>query len=138
ECIDLAVRYRLTPGISDTEQLEAYNELANKQNARLPIWLLTNVGFNRSGYREQDAFSGFVKRASACPKLYIDAVYAHMTNAHAEADISLRQIEAFFERVSIAERILNRKVATSLFASHSILRWSKTYPTDWVRPGIII
>src|SRR5690606_26800297 len=78
ECIDLAVRYRLTPGISDTEQLEAYNELANKQNARLPIWLLTNVGFNRSGYREQDAFSGFVKRASACPKLYIDAVYAHM------------------------------------------------------------
>ena len=137
DCLDLSLQYNITPGISDIEQLLAYDKLVKTKHP-VPIWLLTNIGFNRSGYREDQMFELLVKRAALCKKLHVEAMYAHMTNAHADADISLEQINTFFSRVKTANSVLQRKVATSLFASHAILRWGQKYPTNWVRPGLII
>ncbi|WP_340064782.1 alanine racemase [Ascidiimonas aurantiaca] len=137
DCLDLSLQYHLTPGICDTEQLLAYDQMA-KTEGPIPVWLLTNIGFNRSGYREDKMFEAFVKKAASCKNLSVEAVYAHMTNAHADTDISRRQIDIFFSRIKMANKILQRKVATSLFASHAILRWAEKYPTTWVRPGLIM
>jgi alanine racemase len=134
----LAITHDLIPGIPHEELLLAYDRAAAGESAKYPVWLVINVGFNRSGYRNIEDFTRFVRRAQECENLEVKAVYAHLTNSNAEADINLAQIEEFDRLVKIAKQILGEQLETSLFASHSILRWGEHYPTNWVRPGIIL
>lgn len=134
----LAITNHLMPGIPHEELLLAYDRAAAGESGKYPVWLVTNVGFNRSGARNVEDFTRFVRRAKECENLEVKAVYAHLTNSNAETDINLAQIEEFDRLAGIAKQILGEQLETSLFASHSILRWGDRYPTDWVRPGIIL
>jgi alanine racemase len=134
----LAITNHLMPGIPHEELLLAYDHAAAGESAKYPVWLVANVGFNRSGYRNVEDFTRLVRRAQECENLEVKAVYAHLTNPNAEADISLAQIEEFHRLAGITKQILGEQLETSLFASHSILRWGDRYPTDWVRPGITL
>jgi alanine racemase len=131
-----AVAARLMPGVPNLELARAYQAAAGK--ARLPVWLVANVGFNRSGFRDPVEFGGFVAAVGAMPELEVQAVYAHLTNSHAERTVCEAQIAEFSRLVSAAEGALGRRVATSLFASHGIPRFCATTRTDWVRPGALL
>lgn len=133
-----AIAHRLIPGIPHEQLLLAYNQAAARESSKYPIWLVANVGFNRSGARNLDDFAHFVHRAKECEHLQVKAVYAYLTNSNAEADINLAQIEEFHRLAESAKQILGKQLETSLFASHSIPRWGNLYPTDWVRPGILL
>ena len=134
----LAITNHLMPGIPHEELLLAYDRAAAGKSVKYPVWLVANVGFNRSGSRNIEDFTRFVRRAQECENLEVKAVYAHLTNSNAEADISLAQIEEFHRLAEAAKQVLGKQLETSLFASHSILRWGNRYPSDWVRPGIIL
>lgn len=138
DCMDLLYKYDLTPGICDVDQLQIINQLGKEHGQNIAIWLLTNIGFNRSGVRTDANFEDFVSKAKNASNVTVEAVYAHLTNSHAVDGVSNRQIEEFKDRVKLTEYILGKRVETSLFASHSILRWGNEFLTDWIRPGIII
>jgi alanine racemase len=133
-----AVVAGLMPGIPSEALAAAYERAAAERNVSLPVWLVANVGFNRSGYRDTHAFARFVAQVAAQPHLRIDAVYAHLTNSNGDRDLSLQQIDEFARLATVATQTLGRRVATSLFASHGMLRFCAATPTDWVRPGLLL
>lgn len=134
----LAIAYNLTPGIAQENLLLAYEQAAAQHGKKHPIWLVANVGFNRSGYRNLEKFTSFALRAFECRHLEVRAVYAHLTNSNGNAKISLAQIDEFREVASRAKEIFGPELETSLFASHGLVRWAKAFPTDWVRPGVLL
>jgi alanine racemase len=134
----LAVEHRLTPGVAEEELLRAYDLAAASHGVRLPVWLVANVGFNRSGYRDRGRFVRFVTRARDCRHLRVQAVYAHLTNSNADAAVSRAQAEEFQALARLARAVLGDDLQTSLFASHGLVRWARAVPTDWVRPGILL
>lgn len=134
----VAVEHDLIPGIPHERLLDVYQAAAERAGGRHPVWLLANVGFNRAGYREPEAFLELTAAAARRPSLEVRAVYAHMTSADGRADVSERQIEEFTALAAMARRVLRRPIETSLFASHGIPRWASSVPTDWVRPGLIL
>lgn len=136
----LAVRYNLIPGIAQERQLLAYQRAAAAAGLeQFPVWLVANVGFNRSGYRPgTDAFSHFLLRASACANLEVQAVYCHLTNSNGDSGISRAQIEEFRLAAEQAKAVFGPQLQTSVFASHGLMRWSEEMPSDWVRPGVLI
>lgn len=135
---DIAVRWGLVPGIAHESVLRAYQNAACRAECRHPVWLVANVGFNRSGYADHEPFLAFVRAAAACSNLEVVGLYAHMTNAHADEDISRTQVARYFEFVNLARPVLGPGLQTSLFASHGIPRWCAEFPTDWVRPGLLL
>ncbi len=136
--IPTAITHNLMPGIPHEELLLAYEHAASKRDSKYPVWLVANVGFNRSGYRNVEQFTHFVRQAYECKHLEVKAIYGHLTNSNGDAQISLAQISEFQKLLHIAETLLGNKLESSLFASHGILRWSKDFPTHWVRPGILL
>lgn len=136
--VDLALRWKLTPGIAHQTLLQAYQDAARRAGVRYPVWLVANVGFNRSGYISEKDFLVFLQAARGCANLQVVGVYAHMTNAHADEDISLAQITRYFECINLARSVFGSTLWSSLFASHGIPRWCADYPTDWVRPGLLM
>ena len=134
----LAVTHDLTPGIAHEQLLDAYEAAAASHSRRHPVWLVTNVGFNRSGYRSLDAFESFVHEARECRHLEVKGVYAHLTNSNSDAEITRAQIEEFETLARVARQVLGPALETSLFASHGTLRWAQSFPTDWVRPGLLL
>jgi len=134
----LAVAHNLMPGIPHENLLLAYERAAERIGDKYPVWLVANVGFNRSGYRDIERFTHFALRARECQHLEVKAVYAHLTNSNGDLQISLAQIEEFRQVVSRAKALFGSGIETSLFASHGLVRWAKMFPTDWVRPGILL
>lgn len=134
----LAIDHDLVPGIPHETLLDAYQAAAAGAGRRHPIWLLANVGFNRAGHREPDAFLELVAAAARRPNLEVRAIYAHMTNAEGRADVSERQVEEFTTLAGAVRGELGLAVETSLFASHGVPRWASVVPTDWVRPGLLL
>jgi alanine racemase len=138
ENIRQAIAYQLIPGIAQEELLFAYEQAAAQQSLKHPVWLVANVGFNRSGHSNLERFTQFALRAAGCEHLEVRAVYAHLTNSNGTAGVTLSQIERFQKAADRAKEIFGTGLETSLFASHGLLRWSKTFHTDWIRPGIIL
>jgi lysine 2,3-aminomutase len=138
ENVALAMEFNLTPGIADTEQLRAYQDSAAAVSRRHPVWLVANVGFNRYGYRDLSRFSQFVAEAGACPNLEVQGVYAHLTNADSDSEINLAQIAEYELFLEKARAILGPQLASSLFASHGLVRWGRQFQMDWVRPGLVL
>ena len=138
ENADLAIRYNLMPGVAHEELLFAYDQAAAKQATIHPVWLVANVGFNRSGYSEIERFTRFALRARECGNIKVKAIYAHLTNSNGDAQITLGQINAFRQAATKAKEIFGPELETSIFASHGLVRWAKDFPTDWVRPGILL
>lgn len=138
ENIPQAIAHQLIPGIAQEELLFAYEQAAAQQGVRHPVWLVANVGFNRSGYSNLERFTQFALSAGECEHLEVKAVYAHLTNSNGDAGVTLSQIEAFQKAADLAKEIFGAGLETSLFASHGLMRWSKTFHTDWLRPGIIL
>jgi len=133
-----AIAHQLMPGIADEELLLAYERAAAQWDVTLPIWLAANVGFNRSGYRRPEHFARFARQARACKHIKVKAIYAHLTNSNSDAETSIKQIAEFQRLVRRAQETLGPELGTSLFASHGLMRWAKAFPTDWVRPGLIL
>jgi alanine racemase len=135
---DLAIRYDLMPGIANEELLFAYDIAATRQATIQPVWLVANVGFNRSGYSDVERFMRFALRAQQCRNIKVKAVYAHLTNSNGDAQVTLEQIKAFQQTATTAKGIFGPELETSIFASHGLVRWAKSFSTDWVRPGILL
>jgi alanine racemase len=138
ENIPFAVAHQLMPGIAQEELLLAYENFAARRGVRHPVWLVANVGFNRSGHRQLERFTRFALRASECQHLEVKGVYAHLSNSNGEAGITLAQIESFQRVADSAREIFGAEIETSLFASHGLLRWSGMFQTGWLRPGLIL
>ncbi len=134
----LAVAHGLLPGIAHDSLLSAFDQAAERRGVTHPVWLVANVGFNRSGYSGPAAFARFAARAAACKHLEVRGVYAHLTHASGDAAVSRRQIDEFAELVRRSRRVLGPRLETSLFASHGLVRWGGSFPTDWVRPGVLL
>ncbi len=134
----IGIQYELTPGIASEQLLWAYEEAAHKSRRQVSVWLYFNCGFNRSGYRASDEFSRFVQAAAKCRWLSVSTLYSHLTAAHSDAAYTARQIDEYESALSIARAVLGAPVASSLLASHGILRVAGTFATDWVRPGIML
>jgi len=134
----LAVAHDLMPGIAHERLLTAYEDAAKVQGKKQSIWLASNVGFNRSGHRRPERFARFVARALECPHLEVKGIYAHLSNSNSDAEITLAQIDEFEGQQSRAKQLLGSGVEISLFASHGLVRWARAFPTDWVRPGILL
>src|SRR5215213_2528357 len=135
---ELAITHELMPGIADEPLLKAYDSAAGRHGRKHAIWLATNVGFNRSGYRSLDEFERFLLSVRACHQLEVKALYAHLTNSNSDADITLAQVEEFSEKARRAREVLGSDLEISLFASHGLMRWARAFPTDWVRPGLLL
>lgn len=138
ENIPRAIAHRLMPGIAQEELLLAYEQAAARRGVRHPVWLVANVGFNRSGYGDLERFTRFALRASECEHLEVKAVYAHLTNSNGDAGVTLSQMEGFRKASDRAKEIFGAGLETSLFGSHGLMRWPETFPTDWLRPGILL
>lgn len=134
---DLAVTHNLIPGIAHEDLLMSYQRAGEKAQVKLPIWIVANVGFNRSGYRDEKNLARFTQVARGCDHLEVRAIYAHLTNSNDDSPVTLTQIRAFEKLVSVAEDICGSKLETSLFASHGLVRWARSFATDWVRPGLL-
>jgi alanine racemase len=134
----LAVEHDLAPGIAHERLLAAYDDAARRRGGKHSIWLASNVGFNRAGYRDPEKFARFAARASECRHLEVRGIYAHLTNSNSDADLTLSQIEEFKRQAERARQVLGTGLETSLFASHGLVRWARAFPTDWVRPGILL
>ena len=134
----LAVTHGLMPGIAHEQLLQAYELAAGDNDRKHPVWLVTNVGFNRSGYRNLDDFERFALRARACRHLDIKGVYAHLTNSNSDAEITRAQVQEFAKKAGRARQVFGANLEISLFASHGMIRWSQAFPTDWVRPGLLL
>jgi alanine racemase len=134
----LAVKHGLMPGIAHERLLAAYEGAARRRGGKHPIWLAANVGFNRAGYRDPEKFARFAARASECRHLEVRGIYAHLTNSNSDADLTLAQIEEYGRQAERARQLLGAGLETSLFASHGLVRWARAFPTDWVRPGILL
>ncbi len=134
----LALEYNLTPGIADEDLLAAYQDAARARGGMYPVWLVANVGFNRSGYRNPEKFSHFVQMAQKCSHLAVQGVYAHLTDADDDAAVSRAQITEYQQLLARAREILGRQLESSVLASHSLLRWSAEFPMSWVRPGLLL
>jgi lysine 2,3-aminomutase len=133
-----AVAYGLMPGIADEELLHAYERAAHNASAVCPIWLVANVGFNRSGYRDVKAFARFAEAGRRCSHLDVRGVYAHLTDSNGDAAVSRAQIAEYRQFWNQANSVFGRRLESSLFASHGILRWAREFRTDWVRPGLLL
>lgn len=133
-----ALEYELMPGIANYDLLDAFQRAAATASRVHPVWLVANVGFNRSGFREPGQFAAFARRAQACGNLEVRAVYAHLTDSNGDPAVSREQIDEFKRLFEIAKEILGPRLESSLFASHGLLRWGKSFPTDWVRPGLLM
>lgn len=138
ENCDIALSYNLIPGIPHESLLRYYNLAAKKKNSIFPVWLMVNVGFNRSGYKLSNNLIQFFETAKQCQYLYIDTLYAHLTNSNDLSGVTEEQIQSFLEATKIIRKIFNRNIKTSLFASHGLLGWGDLFHTDWVRPGIVL
>jgi len=134
----LAVAHNLMPGIPHEDLLLAYDRAAEGLEDKYPIWLVANVGFNRSGYRNIERFTEFVLKARECQNLEVKAVYAHLTNSNGDINTNLAQIDDFKQIIKISRKLLGSDIETSLFASHGLVRWAKLLSTDWVRPGLLL
>jgi alanine racemase len=134
----LAVTHELMPGIAHEHLLDAYEAAAASKSRKHPVWLVANVGFNRSGYRSLDAFESFVRKARECRHLDVKCLYAHLTNSNSDTEITRAQIEEFEILSRLARQVLGQEVEISLFASHGTLRWAQSFRTDWVRPGLLL
>jgi len=145
----LAIAYDLTPGIAQEDLLLAYERAAEQHGRNHPIWLVVNAGFNRSGYRSVERFARFALQALACRHLEVLGVYAHLTDSYSSPlardatltdtrEISQVQIAGFRLMAHQAKEIFGPGLETSLFASHGLVHWAKTFSTDWVRPGILL
>lgn len=133
-----ALEYGLMPGIADEELLNAYQHAAAQTSRVHPVWLVANVGFNRCGFRDPERFSRFLKEVKACVNLEVRGVYAHLTDATGDAAVSLAQIHEYQVLFGLAREVLGSALESSLFASHGLLRWARKFPTDWVRPGVLL
>src|SRR5262249_11468298 len=109
----LAVEYDLTPSIVDEELLDALQRAAADRERRLPVWLVANVGFNRNGYRDARRFSRFVEQARKSPNLIVQGVYAHLSHANDDPDVSSAQVREYEELLQVARRILNSRIQSS-------------------------
>lgn len=134
----LAIAHGLTPGIPHEELLESYQAEARRQSRRVKVWLVANLGFNRSGHRDPREFGRFVKRASRCSYLEVEAVYGHLSNSHCDDQVTGSQIQEYSRALKLARRLLRREVGSSLLASHGALRCATELATDWVRPGVLL
>jgi len=134
----LAVAYELTPGIADEELLAAYQDAASAKQKKHPVWLVANVGFNRSGYRNPDKFKDFAEKARNCPNLAVQAVYAHLTHANGDEAISRSQIAEYEGLAARAKEVLGPQLEMILFASHGLVRWAAEFPMSWIRPGLVL
>ena len=134
----VAIRNRLIPGIATEELLNAYNSCAKATGGPTPVWLYYNCGFNRSGYRDMQKFVELVEHARRCSHIDITGVYSHLSQSFGSSTASEQQISEYFVAVEAAQSVLGREVETSLFATHGIIRWADAYPTDWVRPGVLL
>lgn len=133
-----AVTHDLMPGIAHEQLLQAYNAAAGYHNRKHPVWLVTNVGFNRSGYRNLDELERFALEARTYRHLQIKGLYAHLTNSNNDAEITRAQVQEFAKKAARARQVLGANLEISLFASHGMIRWSQAFPTDWVRPGLLL
>lgn len=133
-----AIVLNLVPGIANEELLVAYDVAARRRGRRVPAWLVANIGFNRSGPREESAFRQFVRRAASCAGLEVQAIYGHLTDADGDARVSEEQIVEYRSRIVTARGILQHELQTSLFASHGLVRFARANPTTWVRPGLLL
>ena len=135
---ELAVTHDLMPGIAHEQLLQSYNAAGGQHNRKHPVWLVTNVGFNRSGYRDLDELERFALEARACRHLQVKGLYAHLTNSNSDAEITRAQVQEFAQKAARARQVLGANLEISLFASHGMISWSQAYPTDWVRPGLLL
>lgn len=133
-----AIEYNLSPGIPNIHLLNSYERAAKALNKKIPIWIVANVGFNRSGYNKYDEFRGFLENVVSCKFLQTKGVYSHLSNADNSHDANIIQIEKYFECLELTRSVLGESIASSLFASHGILRWASKYQTDYIRPGVIM
>ena len=111
-----------------TNQFYAYERAAGSRGTVHPVWLVANLGFNRSGYRRPEELERFAARAAACRHLAVQGVYAHLTHANGDADLSRAQIAEFDATARRACRAVGSRLETSLFASHGLVRWPGRRP----------
>lgn len=133
----LAIKYDLCPGVPNAELLAAFDRQASIAGRRHPIWLVCNVGFNRSGPYELEAVAELARAARACRHLEVRAICAHLSNAQYADGVTERQLLRFNEQVALARRILG-PIETSLWASHGLAGFGDRLATDWVRIGILL
>jgi alanine racemase len=138
ENIPFALQYDLMPGISTIELLHAYNQKAVKANKKLSIWLYYNCGFNRSGMSDYGFFSQLIDTAMACSHIHVDAVYSHLTDSNNDPAFTLKQVDMYQQALNIAKNRLGDSVASSLYASHSIVMCQEQETYDWARPGLLL
>lgn len=135
---EIAILNGITPGIPHVQLLQAYQQAAQKLGVQHPVWLVSNVGFNRAGYRRDDQITRFAELASRCANLQVEGLYAHMTNSNVEDSINDAQISLYFRQLDAVRCVLGDSVQSSLFASHAIPRWASKVKTNWIRPGILM
>jgi alanine racemase len=135
---ELAVRYDLTPGISNVQLLRTYDDAATKAGRELPIWLQYNCGFNRSGHRSHEEFREFVRTVRGFEALQVTTIYSHLPATHLDAARSEKQTCEYETALAIARDELGITLESSLLASHGILGQNTMLSGDWVRPGIIL
>src|SRR5262249_18368039 len=76
--------------------------------------------------------------ARKCKHLHIRAVYAHLSSSDTDCQANAEQIREFKQVVKLAREIFGHQLEISLFASHGLIRFAKSFPTNWVRPGILL
>ena len=134
----LAVAHDLTPGVAHERLLAAYDQAAARHGRKQSVWLASNVGFNRAGYRGPERCARFAAAALECRHLEVRGFYAHLTNSNGDARIRLAQMEEFERQANRVREVLGPGLEVSLFASHGLVRWARSFPTDWVRPGLLL
>jgi alanine racemase len=133
-----AVGAGVTPAIGNQRLLAQYECLGRELDKALPVWLVANVGFNRSGPRPGRELDELLRAVCACPHIRIEAVIAHMSDAHDDEATSLLQIARYREVADATRRALGSHVQTSILASHGVVRWGDVHRHDLVRPGILL
>ena len=129
--------YGLTPTVASEGHLARHRDVARRQGAPVTVWLRANIGFNRFGPREEDAFDAVLDALrEARADIRVAGLFAHLSRSAWDEEATAAEAAAFRSRARRARAVLGAHLETSLAATHGVLHPPALDGTDWIRPGL--
>ncbi len=136
EEVEIAVRDRVMPTISSTEEARAFSAGAIKAHCTMDVHLKVDTGMGRLGVGPPQA-AELAKTIQSLPGLRLQGLYTHFSSAEDDAEFSRRQAETFHRVVAELEKLGIEVPMIHANNSAALLHESKTVH-DCVRPGLLV
>ncbi|MCD6578888.1 alanine racemase, partial [bacterium] len=132
EEIDIIIKKKLIPSISDIDFASALNE---KSNHKISVHIEIDSGMGRGGILYYDALS-HIKKISKLKNIRIEGIFSHFPNADSINKFSKKQIEIFKELIKDLENANIRFKFTHLANSGGFLYYPDSI-FNMVRIGLL-